>query len=132
MSIASCKRCKHLYNSLTSEELCPACLKELDNQFELVKTYLEENPNATLARISSDTGVSATVITKFIRDGRLKITSDSPIRIRCTKCGAPISNGKLCSKCSNQLTSTIEEISHIPQRLESESKGMRSTSRNNQ
>ena len=48
MEVRNCKACGRLYNVMGRERLCPACRAKLEEKFQEVKRYLEENPNSSV------------------------------------------------------------------------------------
>jgi ribosomal protein L32 len=85
-----------------SSDICPDCQREIEEDFEKVKNYLKEHPNAKIMKIIDDTGVSESRLNRFIRAGRLSI---KPI---CESCGKPIESGRLCAECKMKLLSEIK------------------------
>ncbi len=98
MSIRNCPECGRLYLD-TGSDLCPECVREEDRQFDLVKEYLEEHPNAVVDEVSEMTGVAKERIVKFLRVGRLTQGSVQGFVLRCEVCGAVIETGRLCRRC---------------------------------
>ena len=44
MNVTNCRSCGRLFNVLSNEKICPDCRKKLEDKFQQVKKYLEENP----------------------------------------------------------------------------------------
>ena len=44
MELMNCRNCKKLFNYIAGEKLCPACKEKLEEKFQEVKKYIEENP----------------------------------------------------------------------------------------
>lgn len=49
------------------------------------------------------TGVEEMLITKFVREKRLRPSQFPKLAYPCEKCGTNIITGKLCQNCSNKL-----------------------------
>lgn len=103
----TCKYCGTIFQYM-GNVFCPKCLREMDEKFSIVKNFLYENPGASVARISEDTGIDEKMILYFLREGRLEmITPDGTLV--CEKCGAPITSGRLCNNCRSSLTSILDK-----------------------
>ena len=110
MRMMNCVRCGKLFEPINaSEKICHTCKKEEEENFQTVKEYIEENPNAIVAEIVNETGVSAKRIQKFLRDGRLEATPAMGAVLTCMSCGMPIMAGKMCMNCQNKLDANINE-----------------------
>lgn len=45
MEVRNCRSCGRLFNYMGGAPLCPACQKKLEEKFQEVKAFLEENPD---------------------------------------------------------------------------------------
>ena len=45
MRISNCKGCGRIFNVLSDEQYCPNCQKKMDEKFDIVKRFVEDNPN---------------------------------------------------------------------------------------
>ncbi len=88
-----------MFDSVGGRSVCPDCLKKQNELFGKVKSYIAEHPTAKIEEVSNACGVSANDIRKWAREERLSFPEESPIRIYCEKCGAPIKSGRYCEKC---------------------------------
>lgn len=104
MRIVNCVRCKQAF-AMTKEPICPECIAKEEQEFELVKEYLDDNRGATMEDISEATGVSIKRIQKFLKDGRLEGIEGSGLK--CRKCGVPITKGTYCQKCAKKLQANL-------------------------
>lgn len=93
--------------------ICPNCKDKLEQDFQNVKKYVREHRRAELQEVSEECDVEVKQIQQWIREERLEFTSDSPVKIPCENCGAPIQSGRFCAKCkstmSNNLSKAIEK-----------------------
>ena len=48
MELMNCRNCKKLFNYIAGEKLCPACKEKLEEKFQKVKKYIEENPRENI------------------------------------------------------------------------------------
>lgn len=103
MDVKICKSCGHMFNSVRGNSICPDCLKKQDEKLETVKGYISEHPTVKIEEVAKACGVSSNDIRKWAREERLSFPEESPIRIYCEKCGAPIKSGRYCAKCSDKL-----------------------------
>ena len=80
---------------------CQMCGKDSYDDFQTIRNYLEKVGNATVAVIHQNTGVPRRVIEHFFREEYLEIPKNSPVRVPCEQCGAPIRTGVLCESCKS-------------------------------
>ena len=123
MEVKVCKSCKRMFQYIAGPVICPHCRAKEDEQFELVKGYLRNNPGANLMQVSEATGVESKVILKFLREERLEVSKDSPISLVCEQCGKRISTGIRCSECEAQMLKDLNQIKrHLVSKTEDETK----------
>ena len=72
MEVKNCKECGRLFNYMGGAPLCDGCRKKLEQKFQEVKQYLDENPNASVNQVSEDNDVSVKQIKQWIREERLQ------------------------------------------------------------
>jgi len=99
--LANCKECGRLFMKV-SMDICPDCQREIEEDFEKVRNYLKEHPNAKIMEIIDATGIMESRVNRFIRAGRLTI---KPV---CESCGKPIEMGRLCIECRMKLISELK------------------------
>ncbi|SFA88166.1 flagellar operon protein TIGR03826 [Lentibacillus halodurans] len=107
--LANCSRCGNVFVK-SIRDVCQACYKEEEEAFQVVYRFLSkrENREATMKEIIKATDVEEELITKFIKEGRLR-TSDFPkLAYPCERCGVGIVRGKLCANCSDDLKNDLE------------------------
>lgn len=108
MEVKNCKNCGRLYNYIGGMyRLCPECMRKLEEKFQEVKDYIEDNPRADMREISENCDVSTRQIEQWIREERLSFSDDSPIGIACEVCGATIRTGRYCERCKNDLANRL-------------------------
>lgn len=107
--IQNCKKCKGLFNSLTDARLCPACLKEDDEIFAIVKEFIYANPGATISEVSTELDVSVNRIKRYLREGRLEILEKHNLFLECEKCGVAIQTGRFCPACANEFFNDLKK-----------------------
>lgn len=122
MEVRNCKNCGRLFNYIggTYKNLCPVCIDELEDKFQEVKKYVEDNPRCTMNELSEAMSISTKQIEKWIREERLCFAEDSPIGIGCEKCGSMIRSGRFCDACriemENQMSSLYKAVNPTSQR----------------
>ncbi len=104
-NVRKCKECGKLFNFM-GRPICPECLKKTDEDFQNVRKYIYDNPNAGIEEAAEETGVSVKTIMRFLREGRLQLRSASGALL-CEKCGKPLSTGSMCEDCKKKLTETL-------------------------
>ena len=79
MEVRNCKSCGRLFNYIGGayKSLCPACIESLEEKFQEVKKYVEDNPGACMNEISEKLEVSTKQIEKWVREERLCFSDDS-------------------------------------------------------
>lgn len=110
MEVKSCYGCGRLFQYISGSALCPECKKKEEDMFQRVRKYLMKKPGASLYELNRETEVSVVFIEKFIREGRIQVAQESPIRLTCEKCGEPIRTGKLCDTCKKKLMDNINKL----------------------
>lgn len=96
-----------MFNYIGGPTICDPCKKALEDDFQKVKKYIEENPRASLKQIAEDNEVTSKQIQQWIREERLMFSKDSPLQLLCEKCGDPIQTGRFCAKCKNSMANNL-------------------------
>ena len=109
MDVRNCRGCGRLYNYIggSYRNLCPDCVRKLEEKFDIVKDYIEENHSATMNQISEDCDLSVRQLEKWVHAERLCFADDSPIGIPCENCGKTIKSGRYCEACKNTLANQL-------------------------
>ena len=110
MDIIQCKFCKRPFQSINSK-ICPSCLEQIDKDFIVVRDYIYDNKKADIDEVSEETGVNKAIVLHLLREGRLQIVSaeSSGGLLFCEVCKKPISKGRLCEACRNDVSSTMKQ-----------------------
>ena len=109
MEVRNCPRCGRLFNFIRTD-LCPVCIKEAEEEFQKVRIYLRENPNTNIMELSEKTGVDEDKIIQWIREGRIESKLIKDVFFKCERCGAEISSGVLCEKCSGSIATELSRV----------------------
>lgn len=107
MKVANCPKCGKVYVKNTLHDICPACVKELDLQCETCIKYLRANRGIDLKELSEATEVPMTLISKFIREGRISIMGSPNMSYDCEVCGKSIREKTICESCRSKLVKDL-------------------------
>lgn len=98
-----CRDCRRALPKDYPEDICPRC-KERE-LFSRVKEYIRSN-DVTEYMVADEFKIPLSKIKGWIREGRIEykeLTHKPKIEaMHCTKCGAPIQFGSLCSQCQRK------------------------------
>ena len=114
MDVINCKGCGRLFNALTRVRLCPNCQAKLEEKFQDVKKYINENPGSTIDIVSQECDVPAKQIKQWIREERLAFSEESMQGIECEQCGAMIRSGRFCDACKTKLQNELRSATYVP------------------
>lgn len=92
---------KMLENITMGTYRCHDCGQDSYDDFQTIRNYLNVVGTAPAAVIERNTGVPKRIIEYFFRDEYLEIPKNSPVRVPCERCGAPIRTGTLCDACKS-------------------------------
>lgn len=109
MNIANCPRCGKVF-AKGFNDVCPACMRDIDKEYELCSNFLRENKGASITELSDETGVSIKQITKFVREGRISMMDAPNLSYPCESCGVLISTNHLCDSCRKRLTNASKNL----------------------
>ena len=82
MEVRNCRSCGRLFNYMGGAPLCPACQKKLEEKFQEVKAFLEENPNSSVETVAEELDVSVKQIRQWIREERLSLSVAGALSVR--------------------------------------------------
>ncbi|HAR64500.1 MAG: hypothetical protein DKM50_10165 [Candidatus Margulisiibacteriota bacterium] len=100
LGIKNCSTCGRVFSG--PGDICIECKKAEEKSFEVVYKYLRDYPKATLSEVAAITEVSEELISKFVREGRIKAVN-LPITGSCIACGKSIDKGHYCVSCISKL-----------------------------
>lgn len=107
MELMNCRNCKKLFNYIAGEKLCPACKVLMEDKFQEVKRYIEENPRENINQVAEACDVSIRQIKNWVREERLSFTEDSLVGLECERCGKMIHSGRFCKECAGGLAEAM-------------------------
>lgn len=103
----NCPECGKLYVE-NPMKLCPECQKKELEAEDKVAQYLRGVKRSSIEEIAAATGVKEKIILRMINRGR--IIGEFDITYPCEICGAPITEGRVCAKCSKNITDQLQPI----------------------
>lgn len=110
MNVSNCRGCGKLFNYVSGPHTCPACREKLEAKFQEVKEYIRAHAGTGIHEVAEACEVESSQIRQWLRDDRLELTENSPIRMSCESCGDQIRSGKFCEKCKNQFAAGFDNI----------------------
>lgn len=109
MDVRNCRKCGRMFNYVSGAPICESCKEKLEEKFQEVKAYVQENKTAPIPMIAEECDVDVSQIRKWIREERLEFSEDSPVGLPCENCGATIRSGKFCEKCKLEVANRLGE-----------------------
>ena len=109
MNLRTCSRCGKMFNYIGGQPICEPCKKAIEEDFQKVKAYIQENPAADLKKIAEDNEVTTKQIQQWIREERLMFSESSPLKMTCEKCGDRILTGRFCAKCKASMANNLND-----------------------
>ena len=98
----NCEICGKVFMRVT-RPICPQCQSQEEDVLTRIQHYIRDNPKLSLGEVAEACEVTEKVLLKFVRDGRIKVSLESPSALKCSSCGAPILSGVFCSSCQRNL-----------------------------
>lgn len=105
--VRNCRRCKKIFMWAMGPQICNECKKLEEEDFEKVRKFLRDYQGATITEVAVATEVSTQLIYRFLKDGRLEVSENSPIALQCENCGSRITCGRFCVNCSKKLANEM-------------------------
>lgn len=112
IGLDNCPRCGRLY-ARGLREMCPACVRVIEEEYERCVKYLRENRGATIHELSEAVNVTVRQITKFIREGRISLLDAPNMSYPCEVCGFLIREGGLCDACRQRLAKDMRNAEEL-------------------
>ncbi len=106
MNVGNCSRCGRVFVK-GFNEVCPDCIKEIEQQYDRCVKYLRDNKGTTIQQLSEEVDVSVRQITKFIREGRISIVRLPNMTYPCQACGTGIREHTICESCRSKLAKDV-------------------------
>jgi ribosomal protein L37E len=109
MALASCQRCKKLYEKLRSP-ICPNCEVLEEDDYEKIRQALVDHPNSSAEQLAEVSGVMIECVLRLLAQGRIQTTAANK-GAKCGRCGAPAISvsKKLCEGCLQKLNAELAQ-----------------------
>ncbi|TMW72371.1 TIGR03826 family flagellar region protein [Alteribacter natronophilus] len=107
-NLANCEHCGKLFIK-HSQPVCIRCHKATEDLFSKVLRYLDQNNDATLQRVTNETGVAEKRIISFIKAGRIRLAKFPALAYPCESCRSPIRQARLCRTCRTTILDDLEK-----------------------
>lgn len=127
--LRNCPTCNDFFNYTGIRDVCINCARKEEKMYEDVYRFLRrrENRAATIERIIEETGVTESLLHKWVRKGRLQPTMFPNLGYPCDNCGGLTTKGKLCVTCMNNLQNDLRQLEAAEEFREAVSKTDEST-----
>lgn len=106
----TCLSCGEQFSSGKNKQVCLECLQSENKMFNVIRNYLYAHHGASPNEVVQATGISVSVIMRFLKEGRLETTGNIKL-INCEECGKPIDYGRLCNQCEMAKTHELTSVS---------------------
>ena len=83
---------------------CMPCKQELEEEFQVVKKYVQENPGSDIRMVAEACNIEPSQIKQWVREERLYFTEGSNTGISCERCGVMIQTGRFCGRCKAEMS----------------------------
>ena len=109
MNLSNCSRCGRVFaRSSGSSDICPACVKENDDNYRKIFEFFSRKPTSGAQEIADETGIDINEIYRYVRENRLQLAKADGV-VTCETCGNPIVSGKICDSCRGKLAQELKE-----------------------
>ena len=110
MEVKNCRKCGRMFNYICGAVMCPKCKEAVEEKFQEVKKFIQDNGRASMVEVCENCDVEAEQVRQWVRDERLQFADDSPIKIPCARCGTMIGFGRFCDKCKVEFNAELNSI----------------------
>ncbi|MFS0575541.1 TIGR03826 family flagellar region protein [Sporosarcina sp. 179-K 3D1 HS] len=126
--LRECPTCGEFFNYTGVRDVCAKCAMDEEKLYEVVYRFLRrrENRAATIERIVEATGVTESLLHKWVRKGRLQPALFPNLGYPCDNCGSLTNKGKLCDRCTADLKNelrTFEAAKEFREAVDRHNKG---------
>lgn len=117
LNVANCKNCGAVY-TINFRNMCSNCSAESDDHLNRVTKYLWKNPKSSTEEVSIALDIEASIIITFIKKGMVSKVFPN-LTYPCDSCARPITDNRLCSKCSGTFRGLAQQIANPKPQLAS-------------
>ncbi len=107
MNVRNCKSCGRLFNYIAGPPICPECKDQIEKKFQKAKEFVRNTAHATVSMVAEEVEVSEQQVKQWIREERLVFSDATVAGVTCEVCGEPITTGRFCAKCKNQVMNDL-------------------------
>ena len=113
--LRDCPSCGEFFNYTGVREVCAKCAMSEEKMYEEVYRFLRrrENRAATVERIIEETGVTESLLYKWVRKGRLQPAMFPNLGYPCDNCGKLTNRGKLCVDCTSTIQDDLKKFEAV-------------------
>jgi len=106
MPLASCVRCKKMYNKVDIA-VCNDCLPAEEEDRKKVEDVVAGDSSLTAEQVAKEAGVELAVVTRMMKDGMVAAVAEGSVV--CGRCGAPAISAtkRLCQSCLDKLNAEV-------------------------
>ena len=109
LNVRTCTLCGKMYK-YKGYPICPACIKQMDEDYVTARDYLYDHPGAGIQELSEETGIDEKVILQMVRMGRIQFAEGADTGVHCSSCGRPITEGTMCESCKRKMSETLRSV----------------------
>lgn len=113
MPLASCPRCKKMFNKTNNVLVCTSCETAEEDDYTRIREVLANQPGLTAEQTAKEADVAVAVVQRMVKEGALAAVNPSDA-IMCGRCGSnpAISAAKrLCAACLEKLNLEVAQAS---------------------
>lgn len=113
--LKNCPTCGDFFNYTGVREVCGRCAMDEEKMYEKVYRFLRrrENRAAKIEQIVEETGVTESLLHKWVRRGRLQPALFPNLGYPCDSCGELTQKGKLCPDCTEAIESDLRKLEAV-------------------
>lgn len=111
MTLTRCPKCGEVF-AREKFNICNACRTKENEKIDLVRRYVNHNPDATVPELERVSGLPHEELITLVREGKLTGIDVLKLVLSCEECGAEILTGRFCKRCSEKLSSRLSESLH--------------------
>ena len=107
--VDNCPNCGAIFVKNAFRDICTECAKAEEKIFDEVYKFIRKRVNrtATMEQVIEATGVTESLLVKFIKKGRISLAQFPNLGYPCDRCGAFTRTGKLCDSCNKEIKTDL-------------------------
>ena len=109
--VDNCPNCGAIFVKNAFRDICTECAKAEEKIFDEVYKFIRKRVNrtATMEQVIEATGVTESLLVKFIKKGRISLAQFPNLGYPCDRCGEFTRSGRICVKCSGDIQSQLKQ-----------------------